>query len=93
MPAWPALGMLLATAGSVALYLSVRHQQCLARPLPARPARVAGFALLAVSLPAFLQVMQAVVAVFVLVTWAMLMCVALPHLDALRMICRRPPND
>lgn len=86
MDAWPALGMLLATAGSVAFHLSVRHQHWLAHPLPARPARLVGVVLLAAALTAFAQALQAPVAVFVFVTWTMLVCVALPHLDALRTI-------
>ena len=93
MDVWPALGMLLATAGGVAFHLSVRHQHWLAHPLPARPARLVGAVLLAAALAAFAQTQQAVVAVFACVTWVMLVCVALPHLDALSTILRSCRHD
>jgi hypothetical protein len=92
MAAWLTLGMLLAAAGCASCHLSVRHQHWLTRPLPARPARLAGAVLLAAALVALAQAMQVVVAVFVFVTWTMLVCVALPHADALLALYRKPPQ-
>lgn len=78
------LGLLLALAGSLALYLASPNQRWLARPLTGRPARVAACILLALGLLNLLQVLQTVPAVFVFVTWAMLLFVLWPYLGALR---------
>lgn len=78
------LGLLLALAGSLAIYLASPNQRWLARPLMGRPARVAGFILLALGLLSLRQSLQATPAVFVLVTWAMLLFVLWPYLGALR---------
>jgi uncharacterized membrane-anchored protein len=51
-----------------------------------------GAVLLVAALAAFAQALQAVVAVFVCVTWTMLVCVALPHTDALLALYRKPPQ-
>jgi hypothetical protein len=92
MATWLTLGMSLAAAGCASCHLSVRHQHWLTRPLPARPARLVGAVLLAAALAAFAQALQTVVAVFVCVTWTMLVCVALPHADALFALYRKPPQ-
>lgn len=89
MIAWLILGMLLAMAGSIACYLSVRHQQWLARPLPARRARFVGAILIAAALLAMCHVLQGPVAVFMLIAWIMLVCIALPFTGALRTIFKK----
>lgn len=76
-------GLLLGLAGCLAVYLASPKQRWLARPLTPRPARVAGTALLAAGLFALTRGMQTLPAVFVLVTWAMLLFVLLPYLGAL----------
>lgn len=79
-----ALGLLLAAAGCVSVYLASPHQRWRAAPWPARPARAAGALLLVAGLVAFLQVLQAPAASFVLVHWLMLLFVLFPYLGALR---------
>lgn len=78
------LGLLLGLAGCASFYFGARHQRLLARPWPARPARVAGALLLIGGLLALLAVAQPVAAVFIFCTWIMLLLVSLPCLGALR---------
>lgn len=89
MIAWLILGMLLALAGGMACYLSVRHQHWLAQPLPARRARFLGTVLIAAALLAMGQALQWLVASFMLITWLMLVCIALPFTGALRSIIKK----
>lgn len=89
MSAWLFLGLLLAMAGGIACYLSVRHQQWLAHPLPARRARLAGGILIAAALLSMCQTLHSVVAAFTLIAWLMLVCIALPFSGALRTFFRR----
>lgn len=89
MTPWLTLGMLLAVAGSIACYLSVRHQHWLARPLPARRARFAGAVLIAAALLSMCQARQCLVANFMLITWLMLVCIALPFTGALRAVFKK----
>lgn len=76
-------GLALVLGGCLAFYLAAPNQRWRARPLPARPARVAAALLLAGGLLALLRALQAVPAVFVLLTWMMLLWVLLPYLGAL----------
>lgn len=84
MPPALALGLALALAGCLSVYLGAEHQRLLARRWPARPARIAGALLLAGGLAALFAALQPVTAVFVFCTWAMLLFVLLPYLGALR---------
>ncbi|MBN9460900.1 MAG: hypothetical protein J0H00_06705 [Burkholderiales bacterium] len=77
------VGLACALAGCSCLYLASPHQLWRAVPWPARPARAAGALLLAASLAAFLQAMQAAPAVFTFVACLMLLLVVLPYLGAL----------
>lgn len=79
-----ALGLLLAAAGCLSIYLGAAHQRLAARRWPPRPARIAGALLLAVALATLLQDLRPVAACFVFGTWAMLVFVLLPYLGALR---------
>ncbi|MDP5239638.1 hypothetical protein Q9Q94_08860 [Uliginosibacterium sp. 31-16] len=76
-------GLLLTLAGGLAIYLASPHQRWRARPLPARPARVGGSVLLAIAFIALSQPLQGVVAAFTLLTWLMLLWIALPYIGAL----------
>lgn len=91
MSLWFPLGLLSAAAGCSLFQLATPHQHWLARTLPARPARLGGTLLLGVALALLAQIMQLLVALFTLVTWAMLVWTLLPHLDALVAHRRRPP--
>lgn len=82
MGATLALGLLLALAGSLSLYLASPHQRVLAQRWPAAPARAAGALLLACGLAALCQGMTALAAVFSFCTWLMLVFVVLPYLGA-----------
>jgi len=84
MPPALALGLALALAGCLSMYLGAEHQRLLARRWPARPARIAGALLLAGGLAALFAALRPVTAVFVFCTWAMLLFVLLPYLGALR---------
>ena len=75
-------GLLLALAGSLAIHLASPHQRWRANALPARPARLAGTGSLVAALIALSQSLHIVVAVFVLLTWLMLVFVLLPYLGA-----------
>ncbi|WP_034411466.1 hypothetical protein [Derxia gummosa] len=77
------LGLGAVLAGSAGFYLASPHQRLRAAPLPARPARGAGTALLLLGLLALGQTMQAITAVFVFLTALMLALVLLPHAGAL----------
>jgi drug/metabolite transporter (DMT)-like permease len=77
-------GLLLALAGSIALYLASPHQRWRAQPLPARPAGLMAALLLAGATLLLSHTLLVVTAVFVLLTWLMLLCVALTYLGALR---------
>ncbi|NSL54460.1 hypothetical protein [Uliginosibacterium aquaticum] len=83
MLGWLLSGLLLALAGSFAIHLASPHQRWRASALAARPARLAGAALLVAALIALGQALHSVVAVFVLLTWLMLAFVLLPYLGAL----------
>ncbi|MBS1210484.1 MAG: hypothetical protein H6R19_2882 [Proteobacteria bacterium] len=83
MPGWLLSGLLLALAGSLAIHFASPHQRWRPRALAAHPARLAGAALLVAALIALGQVLHSVVAVFVLLTWLMLVFVLLPYLGAL----------
>lgn len=89
MNAWLILGMLLAVAGSTACYLSVRHQHWLARPLPAGQAWFVGTVLIAAAFLAMCEARQTLVAMFMLVSWLMLVCIALPFTGAIRVVCKK----
>ena len=84
-----ALALLLAFGGCGCLYLASPHQRWRSSPLPARPARTAGFALLSASLVAFARAMQLVPAIFTFGAAVMLLLVVLPYVGAARMIVRR----
>jgi len=75
-------GFVAVTAGCTCLYLSSPNQRWLAGPWPAGPARAAGAALLALGALGLAQRAQALTAVFIFVTAAMLVFVALPYLGA-----------
>jgi len=79
----PNAAWLLTASGSLALYLASRHQRWLPRPLPARPARIAGVLLLAAALGLLLLSLQTPAAVYVYVTALMLFLVAWPFLGTL----------
>ena len=78
------LGLLLALAGCLSIYLGAAHQRLAARRWPARPARIAGALLLAAALAVLLRALQPATAFFVFGTWAMLLFVLLPGLSALK---------
>ncbi|WBS05163.1 hypothetical protein OU994_13220 [Pseudoduganella sp. SL102] len=78
------IGFVLLAAGTLAIYLASPHQSWLARPLPARPARVAGSLALLAALAAMLQAWRPLAAVFLFCTWTMLLFVAWPYLGAWR---------
>lgn len=84
-----ALGLMLAAAGCVAIYLASPHQQWRDKPWPARPARGLGAALLVAGMVALLQALQAPAASFVFAHWLMLLFVLFPHLGALLAARRR----
>ncbi|GAB4058917.1 hypothetical protein [Uliginosibacterium sediminicola] len=84
MAASLAAGLLLALAGSVLLYLASPHQRWCRTALRARPARLGAALLLAGALWLLAQSLLLPTAVFVLLTWLMLLCVALTYLGALR---------
>lgn len=79
-----ALGLALALAGCLSMYLGAAHQRLRARPWPAVPARVGGALLLVAAQVTLLLALRPVAACFVLATWAMLVFMALPALGALR---------
>lgn len=84
MAAMLANGLLLAFAGGLAIHLASPHQRWRQQALPARPARVAGSLLLLAAFLVLLRVQHALVAAFTLLTWLMLLWIALPYLGALR---------
>jgi FtsH-binding integral membrane protein len=84
-----ALGLLLAAAGCVGIYLASPNQRWRAAPWPATPARGAGAALLVAGLAALLQPLKAPAATFVFVHWLMLLFTLFPYLGALRHACRK----
>ena len=84
MTPWIALGLLVALLGATSIHLASAHQRWRAAPLPARAARSAGFALLAISLAILLRVLQPAAAVFVFVHGLMLFWILLPTLGAWR---------
>ncbi|ABC23113.1 hypothetical protein [Rhodospirillum rubrum] len=88
-----ALGLTLALAGCLSLYLTSPHQRLTARPCPARPLRAAGGLLLGLGLIVLGQTMQMVAAVFTLGSWIMLCFVALPYLGLLVASSPRPAAD
>jgi hypothetical protein len=75
-------GLLLALAGCVALYLASPHQRWRARALPGRAARCSALVLLVAALAALCQSLFAATAVFVLLTWVMLLLALFPYLGA-----------
>lgn len=77
------LGLLLALAGCLSLYLASPNQRWRAAPLPARPARGAAALLLPAALFLLLLQMQVAAAAFTLSVWVMLLLVALPYGGAL----------
>lgn len=79
-----AIALLLALAGSLAIYLASPNQRWLAVAWPSGPARVGGALLLLAAWPLLRQHLQATVAGFMLATWLMLLFVLLPYLGALR---------
>jgi hypothetical protein len=78
-----ALGLFLAAAGCVCIYLASPNQRCRAAPWPARAARAGGALLLVSGLLALLRVLQAPAAAFVFVHWLMLLFILFPYLGAL----------
>ncbi len=84
MAASLAAGLLLALASSVLLYLASPHQRWRHTALRARPAQLGAALLLAGALWLLAQSLLLPTAVFVLLTWLMLLCVALTYLGALR---------
>ncbi|THF65105.1 hypothetical protein [Pseudothauera rhizosphaerae] len=78
------LGLLLAAAGCLCIYLASPNQCWRAAAWPARPARAAGALLLASGLAALLQTLQAPAASFVFACWLMLLLVFFPYLGAWR---------
>lgn len=83
MGAGMTLGLMLALAGSLFIYLASPNQRWLAAPWAALPARGAGGLLLLGAWLALLRDFQVLVAVFFLGTWLMLLFVAWPYLGAL----------
>lgn len=83
MAGWIASGLLLAVAGSLAVYLASPHQRLLTRPLGAGAARAAGGLLCAAGLLCLLGGLQAVAAVMVFATWLMLLFMIWPHVGVL----------
>jgi len=79
-----AIGLLLALAGCLSVYLAAEHQRLASRRWSPLPSRIAGGLLLAGALVALLQDLQPVAAVFMACTWAMLLFVLLPCLGALK---------
>jgi hypothetical protein len=77
------LAFATATGGCAALYLASPNQRWRTAPWPAGPARAVGAGLLALSLLAFGQVMQATTAAFSFATWLMLVFTLLPYAGAL----------
>lgn len=77
------LALAAALAGGASLYLASPHQRWRATPWPVGPARALGAALLALSLFAFAQGMQATTAAFAFVTTLMLVLAVLPYVGAL----------
>lgn len=78
-----ALGLLLAAAGCVGIYLASPNQRWRAAPWPGRPARMVGVLLLVGGLAAFLQTLRSPVAAFVFLHWLMLLFILFPYLGAL----------
>lgn len=83
-----ALGLALALLGCTSFYLAAPRQNWLARPWPAWPAGSAGALLIAAALSMLCRELQALAAVFVVLTWAMLLLAAMPYLGALLFIRR-----
>lgn len=77
------LALAAAPLGCACIYLASPHQRWRDRAWPAGPARGLGGLLLAISLFALGQGMQAVTAAFVFVTFLMLLFALLPYLGAL----------
>lgn len=75
--------LLIEFLAGLALHLSSPHQRMLVRPLRAKPARLVGAALLVIALAAFLSALHPAVAVYVHVTWLMLLFVLFPYAGAL----------
>lgn len=89
----PKAAWLLTASGSLALYLTSRHQRLLPQPLPARPARITGTLLLLAALGLLLCSLQAPAALYVYVTALMLFLVAWPFLGALVRLGRDSGDD
>jgi uncharacterized membrane protein len=76
------IGLLAILPGCVAIYLASPNQCWLARPWPARRARIAGLLLWIGGLAALLQALQPAAAGFVFSHWLMLLFVLFPYLGA-----------
>ncbi len=76
-------GLAAVCAGGLCLYAGSPHQRWFAAPWPARPARVLGAVLLALSWLALAGAMQRVTATFVFATALMLVLTLLPYVGAL----------
>lgn len=77
------LGLVLAAAGCIGIYLASPNQRWRVAPWPAAPSRAAGAVLLVTGLAALLQALKGPAAAFVFVHWLMLLFVLFPYLGAL----------
>lgn len=73
-----ALGLALAVAGALLIYLGAPNQRLRARPLPYRPAMAGGAAASVASLIILLQIMGTAASFFVLLVVLMMVWTALP---------------
>lgn len=76
------LGLTLALAGCVSVYLASPNQRWLDHSWRPHPALAAGVLLLAAGVAALWQAMQPVAAVFTAFAWVMLLFVLFPYLGA-----------
>ncbi len=79
------------TTGAACLYLGAPNQRWLSRPLSAWPSRVAGAALLLLSVFLWSRAVQLSTAIFVTLTLIMLLFIVFPCLGALRAVIRNAP--
>lgn len=82
------LALAVNAAAVFCFYLSVERQQWLARPLPARPARWTGSALLLASFLLWCSQATLSTALFAVLTVSMLLGSIVPYLAALRTILK-----
>lgn len=75
--------------GAASLYLSAPHQRWLSRPLPPRPSRIGGMALLWLGGWLWGHTLQLPTAIFATLTLSMVLLILFPCLGALPILLRR----